>query len=111
MGGIKKAKGFSGGTHFGSAEIGGGAGLSVARRQPFARRLAFGIQLSAFCRKISSSVVVKTRHHRDFIRIVALSSDNSNKISMMVPRVGFEPTALGLEVLCSIQLSYQGALT
>ena len=26
----------------------------------------------------------------------------------LVPRVGFEPTALGLEVLCSIQLSYQG---
>jgi RsiW-degrading membrane proteinase PrsW (M82 family) len=26
----------------------------------------------------------------------------------MVPRVGFEPTTLGLEVLCSIQLSYQG---
>lgn len=28
----------------------------------------------------------------------------------MVPRVGFEPTTLGLEVLCSIQLSYQGIL-
>ena len=27
-----------------------------------------------------------------------------------MPRVGFEPTALGLEVLCSIQLSYQGEL-
>jgi hypothetical protein len=27
----------------------------------------------------------------------------------MVPRGGFEPPALGLEVLCSIQLSYQGA--
>ena len=26
----------------------------------------------------------------------------------MVPRVGFEPTALSLEVSCSIQLSYQG---
>ena len=26
----------------------------------------------------------------------------------MAPRVGFEPTALGLEVLCSIQLSYRG---
>ena len=26
----------------------------------------------------------------------------------MVPRVGLEPTTLGLEVLCSIQLSYQG---
>ena len=26
----------------------------------------------------------------------------------MAPRVGFEPTTLGLEVLCSIQLSYQG---
>lgn len=26
----------------------------------------------------------------------------------MVPRVGFEPTTLGLEVLCSIQLSYRG---
>lgn len=26
----------------------------------------------------------------------------------MVPRGGFEPPALGLEVLCSIQLSYQG---
>ena len=27
----------------------------------------------------------------------------------LVPRVGLEPTALGLEVLCSIQLSYQGS--
>ena len=61
--------------------------------------------------KFYSGVSLRPRHHRDFIRIVALSSDNSNKISMMVPRVGFEPTALGLEVLCSIQLSYQGALT
>jgi hypothetical protein len=26
----------------------------------------------------------------------------------LVPRGGFEPPALGLEVLCSIQLSYQG---
>ena len=26
----------------------------------------------------------------------------------MAPRVGLEPTTLGLEVLCSIQLSYQG---
>ena len=26
----------------------------------------------------------------------------------MVPRGGFEPPALGLEVLCSIQLSYRG---
>ncbi len=26
----------------------------------------------------------------------------------MAPRVGFEPTTLGLEVLCSIQLSYRG---
>ncbi len=26
----------------------------------------------------------------------------------LAPRVGFEPTALGLEVLCSIQLSYRG---
>ena|GEM_PF-238542 len=26
----------------------------------------------------------------------------------MVPRVGFEPTTLSLEVSCSIQLSYQG---
>ncbi len=29
----------------------------------------------------------------------------------MAPRVGFEPTTLGLEVLCSIQLSYQGVFT
>ncbi len=27
---------------------------------------------------------------------------------LLVPRVGFEPTALGLEVLCSILLSYRG---
>jgi hypothetical protein len=26
----------------------------------------------------------------------------------VVPRVGLEPTTLGLEVLCSIHLSYQG---
>ena len=31
---------------------------------------------------------------------------------MLVPRAGLEPATLGLEVLCSIQLSYQGvALT
>ena len=29
----------------------------------------------------------------------------------MVPRVGFEPTALSLEVSCSIQLSYQGVFS
>ena len=29
---------------------------------------------------------------------------------IVVPRTGFEPVTLGLEVLCSIQLSYQGAL-
>ena len=29
----------------------------------------------------------------------------------MVPRIGFEPMTLGLEVLCSIQLSYQGTGT
>jgi hypothetical protein len=28
----------------------------------------------------------------------------------MVPRAGFEPATLGLEVLCSIQLSYRGLL-
>ena len=27
---------------------------------------------------------------------------------LMVPRVGLEPTALSLEVSCSIQLSYRG---
>lgn len=26
----------------------------------------------------------------------------------LVPRAGFEPATLGLEVLCSIQLSYRG---
>lgn len=28
----------------------------------------------------------------------------------MVPRAGIEPATLGLEVLCSIQLSYRGVL-
>lgn len=28
--------------------------------------------------------------------------------SCVVPRAGFEPATLGLEVLCSIQLSYRG---
>ena len=32
----------------------------------------------------------------------------SSKSSFLVPRSGFEPLTLGLEVLCSIQLSYQG---
>ena len=31
------------------------------------------------------------------------------RLIFMVPRAGFEPATLGLEVLCSIQLSYQGA--
>ncbi len=30
--------------------------------------------------------------------------------SKLVPRTGFEPVTLGLEVLCSIQLSYQGMM-
>ena len=38
----------------------------------------------------------------------ALTRRNSDFFPILVPRVGFEPTALGLEVLCSIQLSYQG---
>jgi hypothetical protein len=29
----------------------------------------------------------------------------------MVPRAGFEPAALGLEVLCSIHLSYRGVIS
>jgi hypothetical protein len=29
-------------------------------------------------------------------------------VTAMAPRAGFEPATLGLEVLCSIQLSYQG---
>lgn len=29
----------------------------------------------------------------------------------LAPRVGFEPTALGLEVLCSIRLSYRGKVS
>ena len=33
------------------------------------------------------------------------------KTQIVAPRVGFEPTTLGLEVLCSIQLSYQGVFT
>ena len=37
------------------------------------------------------------------------SSVKIDQAFIMVPRVGFEPTTLGLEVLCSIQLSYQGA--
>ena len=35
----------------------------------------------------------------------------SSRLAMtfaVVPRAGFEPTTLGLEVLCSIQLSYRG---
>ena len=38
----------------------------------------------------------------------ALTGDNSNFFPILVPRVGFEPTTLGLEVLCSILLSYRG---
>ncbi len=32
------------------------------------------------------------------------------KCKLLVPRAGFEPATLGLEVLCSIQLSYRGIL-
>ena len=39
---------------------------------------------------------------------IALSGDISAKSCILVPRVGIEPTTLGLEVLCSIQLSYRG---
>ena len=35
---------------------------------------------------------------------------NFSKSSLMVPRAGFEPAALSLEVSCSIQLSYRGTL-
>ena len=31
-------------------------------------------------------------------------------LTNLVPRAGLEPATLGLEVLCSIQLSYRGAL-
>lgn len=33
---------------------------------------------------------------------------NSDVSPFLVPRAGFEPATLGLEVLCSIQLSYRG---
>ncbi len=38
----------------------------------------------------------------------ALSGDNFQFSSVLVPRAGVEPATLGLEVLCSIQLSYRG---
>ncbi len=40
---------------------------------------------------------------------IAHSGEDLDFFSEMVPRGGFEPPTLGLEVLCSIQLSYQGA--
>ena len=39
---------------------------------------------------------------------IAHAGDNSEKSCLLVPRAGFEPATLGLEVLCSIQLSYRG---
>jgi hypothetical protein len=36
--------------------------------------------------------------------------ENHLYYNIMVPRAGFEPATLGLEVLCSIQLSYQGVV-
>ena len=32
------------------------------------------------------------------------------RVFSLVPRAGFEPATLGLEVLCSIQLSYRGMM-
>ena len=40
-----------------------------------------------------------------------LSGGLGSNVGQLVPPVGFEPTTLGLEVLCSIQLSYRGAPT
>ena len=36
------------------------------------------------------------------------TTSEHNRLQFLVPPVGFEPTTLGLEVLCSIQLSYRG---
>ena len=49
---------------------------------------------------------------KDITKITGINEVFTNyKLSKghMVPRVGFEPTTLSLEVSCSIQLSYQGA--
>lgn len=44
-----------------------------------------------------------TGHEKDVI------SGITPRIVQLVPRVGFEPTTYGLELHCSIQLSYRGA--
>ena len=41
--------------------------------------------------------------------IYEVIQDYSENDTNLVPRAGFEPATLGLEVLCSIQLSYRGA--
>src|SRR5687768_10919927 len=42
------------------------------------------------------------------LMVKSVKRDSISGLISMVPRVGLEPTTLGLEVLCSIHLSYQG---
>ena len=55
---------------------------------------------------ISNNIACQILVYERSVRRGLAKKTETKKI--MVPRVGFEPTTLGLEVLCSIQLSYRG---
>jgi hypothetical protein len=64
----------------------------------------------------TSGTTTRRSNQLSYVRQLRYCSANTDQyyqitsVISMVPRGGLEPPTLGLEVLCSIQLSYQGTL-